>query len=118
MKLSGALRGRVLGQLQGRSLVSSDFIWRFDPSDPVVVEIEVRGHSHLRFVIRTSGAGDEQRWETLESPGPLFRGAETNRFQTIEDAIGYIGDWLGRVEEYRGVLSGAEDSSANAQGQG
>ena len=82
MKISSELRDRILRQLDDSLLVRSGFTCKFDARDDTLVEINSSGHPHLRFSIRSSpNSVDGDGWESLESPGPLFRGAETSRFE-------------------------------------
>ncbi len=79
------------------------------------MEIDSSAHPHLRFSLR-SCSDEVGVWESLESPGPLFRGAETSRFGTIEEAVDYIGEWLGRVDEDLAIMGAGLTSVPEASG--
>ena len=61
-----------------------------------MVSIKLKGQEHFFYTLHQCEIEGKQ-WEVRESPGPLFHGAETSQFATLDEAIADVGDWLGRI---------------------
>ena len=101
METSEQTRRHVRDQLDSSALTKEGFHCRFDLDADTPISIESKQRSHHYFVLRRkpSSLSTEKPWEASESPGPIFRGAETARFERFEDGVQYIADWHRRVVE-------------------
>ena len=97
MKLTEEAKQSVLSLLAESPLKADAFAYHFGPDDHTAVSINVKGQEHFYFTLHPSEI-EGKPWEVRESPGGLFHGAETSRFPTLDEAIAYISNWLGRVE--------------------
>jgi hypothetical protein len=101
MDTSKATKQSVLNQLDSSALTKSGFACDFDLDADIPLSIRSKDNSHHFFVLerKPSPLSPEKPWEVSESPGPIFRGAETTRFERAEDGIRYLTDWHRRVVE-------------------
>jgi hypothetical protein len=96
MEINEETNRSVLAQLTESPLEADAFDCGFNLDDSTLVSIKVKEHDHFYYTLHPSNI-EGTPWEVRESPGPLFHGAETSRFGTLDAAIAYIGDWQGRV---------------------
>ncbi len=97
LKITEETKRSVLALLIESPLTADAFVCDFDLDDGTRVSIVLEGQEHFYYTLHPSEI-EGKPWEVRESPGALFHGAETCRFGTLDEAIGYIGGWLGRVE--------------------
>ena len=97
MKITDETQRSILALLTESPLKADAFVYGFNLNVLTAVSIKVKGQEHFYYTLHPSEI-EGKPWEVRESPGALFHGAETSRFPTLEEAIAYLGDWLGRVE--------------------
>ena len=96
MKTTAETKESILGILAKSPLTESAFDRAFDLEDGTMVSVAVKGQEHFFYKLQRSEIKGKE-WEVRESPGAVFHGAETSRFPTLEEAISYLGDWVGRI---------------------
>lgn len=96
MKITEETSQSVLDLLARNPLTETAFDCGFNLEDGTMVSIKLKGQEHFFYTLRETKIEGKQ-WEVRESPGPVFHGAETSRFPTLDEAITYIGDWLDRI---------------------
>ncbi len=96
MKTTAETKESILGILANSPLTESAFDCAFDLEDGSMVSVTVKGQEYFYYRLQRSDIKDKE-WEVHESPGAVFHGAETSRFPTLEEAIAYMGDWVGRI---------------------
>ena len=96
MKVTEETQQSVLDLLAESPLTETAFDHGFNLEDGTMVSIKLKGQEHFFYTLHQSEIEGKQ-WEVRESPGPFFHGAETSQFATLDEAIAYVGDWLGRT---------------------